>query len=512
MTFVTLEANLREMEWAADAYWKSYPGTTPIKLRWRALSVRHSFHVLPGESILVLGAGSGLWTQYLDEVLQHQNPITAVVFHKDFQESPLLQTDTVRSIFVEDLARDLPSETFDYVVGTGILCHDKYAENLRVVHRLLKPGGSFVFFEPNHWNPQVWLRDQFQWIGRWAGQSSCQTGIRRYRLLLTASHQGLTHLEAIPYDIVHPRIPARLVRFVQSLAFVFEHAPLVKEFCGTIYFCGRRPAQPEKRRAPMNLATRRHFFDAVSVVIPCFNEEMNIPNLVAQLIGFYGDYIHEIVIVNDNSRDRTAEVTREVAKREPRVKLVNRQPPNGVGLALRDGYAAATGKYILTMDCDFVDILPEFRDLFAALDDGYEGAIGSRFTHDSIMVNYPFLKIVANRSFHLLVRLVLRLGVRDISNNLKLYRADIFKTMKIEQPGFAANAETGLKAKLAGYRLKEVPISWINRTMDMGSSSFRIVKVAPGYAKALFGMIWRGLRQPRPLPIIRPEGPAPHET
>jgi len=496
---LTLEANLREMELSADTYWRKYPGSTPIKLRWRALTVRHCFHVLPGESILVLGAGSGVWTQHLDEVLQHENPVTAVVFDERFQHSPTFEKSaSIHCVLVKDLARDLPAGSFDYVVGTAILSHDRYPENLKAVHRLLKPGGSFLFFEANHWNPQVWVKDHFKWIGRWAGQPACQVGIRRYRLMQNASGQGLTHLEAIPYDIVHPRVPAFLVRFVQSWAFVFEHTPLLKEMCGTIYFAGRRPSEVEKRRTPINLARHPQFFGAVSFVIPCHNEEMNIDTLVEQLVGFYGDYIHEIVIVNDNSRDRTAEVTREVARREPRVKLVDRKPPNGVGLALRDGYAAATGQYILTMDCDFVQILPEFRDLFDAIAAGYEGAIGSRFTHDSIMVNYPFFKILANRSFHLLVRLVLRLGVRDISNNLKLYRAEIFKTMNIERPGFAANAETGLKAKLAGYRLKEVPISWINRTVDMGSSSFRIVKVAPGYAQALLGMIWQGRRQ-RPV-------------
>jgi dolichol-phosphate mannosyltransferase len=493
---LTLEENLREMELASDTYWRKYPGSTPIKLRWRALTVRHCFHVLPGESILVLGAGSGLFTQHLDEVLKHENAITAVVFDERFQQSSAFQdSKSMRTVLVKDMARDLPAGSFDYVVGTAILSHDRCAENLRSVHHLLKPGGAFMFFEANHWNPQVWLKDHVKWLGRWAGQPPCQAGIRRYRLLQNASHQGLTHLEAIPYDIVHPRIPAPLVRFVQSLAFVFEHAPVIKEMCGTIYFCGRRPSEVEKLRTPMNLARHARLFGAVSFVVPCHNEEMNIDTIVDQLVGFYGDYIHEIVIVNDNSRDRTAQVTREAAQREPRVKLVDRKPPNGVGLALRDGYAAATGQYILSMDCDFVQILPEFRDLFDAIEAGYEGAIGSRFTHDSIMVNYPFFKILANRSFHLLVRLVLRLGVRDISNNLKLYRAEIFKTMNLERPGFAANAETGLKAKLAGYRLKEVPISWINRTMDMGSSSFRIVKVAPGYAQALLGMIWQGRRQ-----------------
>jgi hypothetical protein len=62
-----------------------------------------------------------------------------------------------------------------------------------------------------------------------------------------------------------------------------------------------------------------------------------------------------------------AEVTLEMARLEPRVKLVNRSFPNGVGLALRDGYAAAPGRYILSMDCDFLHIVPEFRDLFDAV-------------------------------------------------------------------------------------------------------------------------------------------------
>jgi hypothetical protein len=88
--------------------------------------------------------------------------------------------------------------------------------------------------------------------------------------------------------------------------------------------------------------------------------------------------------------------------------------------------------------------------------------------------------------------------MHDISNNLKLYRTEIFKGLDIEQPGFAANAETGLKPLLSGYDICEVPISWINRTIDMGVSSFRIRKVAPGYAGALAQVVlhaWRGRRK-----------------
>ena len=97
---------------------------------------------------------------------------------------------------------------------------------------------------------------------------------------------------------------------------------------------------------------------------------------------------------------------------------MDRKPPNGVGRALRDGYMAATGRYILTMGSDFVQILPEFRDLFDGIARGNEGAIGSRFAYYTIMVNYPFPKIIANRSFHLLANLLLPIRCRDLSNML----------------------------------------------------------------------------------------------
>jgi hypothetical protein len=149
------------------------------------------------------------------------------------------------------------------------------------------------------------------------------------------------------------------------------------------------------------------------------------------------------------------------------------------------------------MDCDFVQILPEIGDLFDAIARGREGAVGSRFSHESVMINYPFFKTLCNRTFHLLVKLLLVWRVHDISNNLKLYRTDVFRSIEIEERHFAANAELGLKPLLAGYDIEEVPISWINRTLEMGNSSFRIVKVAPNYIGALTrAFAWRGKRLP----------------
>jgi hypothetical protein len=133
--------------------------------------------------------------------------------------------------------------------------------------------------------------------------------------------------------------------------------------------------------------------------------------------------------------------------------------------------------------------LQELRDLFDVVAQGHAGAIGSRFSHESVLINYPFPKIIANRAFHLLVRLVLRRRIRDVSNNLKLYRAEILKELEITRPDFGANAETGLGPLLAGYDIKEVPISWIKRTEDMGASDFRILRFAPSYLRAVVGLL-----------------------
>jgi dolichol-phosphate mannosyltransferase len=227
------------------------------------------------------------------------------------------------------------------------------------------------------------------------------------------------------------------------------------------------------------------------VVIPCHNEEMNVGPLVERILSLYGDYIYEIIPVNDGSRDRTGEVIAALAAKDPRVKPVYRVPPNGVGLAIADGLAAATGPYVLTMDCDFRHLLPEFRDLLDATAEGYDVVIGSRFSRHSVLLNYPFLKIFANRAFHALSVVLFMRRIRDVTNNLKIMRREVVQALRLRQPGFAVNAETGLQPILLGYSVKQVPISWINRTPGMGTSSFRLVQVGGGYWAVLLGL-WLG--------------------
>jgi glycosyltransferase involved in cell wall biosynthesis len=207
-----------------------------------------------------------------------------------------------------------------------------------------------------------------------------------------------------------------------------------------------------------------------------------------RLRELFDEYIHEIIPVEDNSSDNTAELIRTLAKKDERIKPVFRSPPNGVGHAIAEGYRRATGRYVLSIDCDFQHLLPELRDLFDAAAKGYDVVVGSRFSRHSVLLNYPLQKIIANRGFHLLAQLLLRRRFRDLTNNLKLMRREVVEKLQLREPGFAVNAETGLQPLLMGYNIKEVAISWINRTPEMGMSSFRLAKVGGGYWRVLYRM------------------------
>ena len=129
--------------------------------------------------------------------------------------------------------------------------------------------------------------------------------------------------------------------------------------------------------------------------------------------------------------------------------------------------------------------------MFPAGPRGADVVLGSRFSRESVLVNYPLRKILFNRTFHLLTSVLFRRRLRDLTNNLKLLSREVVDNLELTSPWFAVNAETGLKPLLMGYRVHSVPISWINRTPDMGQSSFSLMANGAGYVGVLASLAWR---------------------
>jgi len=463
-----------------EQYWQRRDPILKDRLVWRAQTFRHLVHLLPQQSILELGCGQGLFTQQLLSVSRGENPITAVTFNPD-NPRPEGLPSSVEFLSASSIPGPLTGRRFDFIIAMDLLDKRNSAWVLQNVYELLNPGGQVIFYESNPWNIALKLR---QFVMQPFRQNDPRKLLSRPELYELISEVGFIRIFAVFNDFVYAPLTRPLVWWLRNLSILLENAPVIKTLAGSILIHAQKPPRVAER-PQMSLCEHEQLRKAISVVIPCHNEEMNIEPLITRLKCFFGDYLHEIIPVDDNSRDSTREVIQRLADEDPIIKPVFRSPPNGVGRALTDGYQVATGRYILSMDCDFQHLLPEIRDLFDAAAEGYDVVVGSRFSRHSVLLNYPFQKIFVNRGFHMLARILFLRKFRDLTNNLKLIRRDVVDKLELTQPGFAVNAETGLQPLLMGYEVKEVAISWINRTPDMGVSSFRLVRVGGGYWQVL---------------------------
>lgn len=471
---------LRQREQFREQYWHKRDSIIKERLLWRAQTFRHLVHLLPGQSILELACGSGLFTQQLHTISRGENPITAVTFKEQF-DGLKDQPPNIESWSLSSIPGQLAGRSYDFVIAMDLLDKSNSSWLIQHVYQLLKPGGQVIFYESNPWN--LILKGN-RVLAKLFGKPDQRRLFNRPQLYELMSELGFIKIFAIFNDFVYSPLPKRGIWLFRNLSVLLENLRFIRTFAGSILIHARKP--PSNLPTPhVSLCDHQQLAGTISVVIPCHNEEMNIEPLVTHLMKFYGAYLFEIILVDDNSKDSTREVMQNMIDRFPIIKPVFRTPPNGVGRAIMDGYKVAKGKYVLSMDCDFQHLLPELRDLFDAVSGGYDVIIGSRFSRHSVLLNYPFKKIVANRAFHLLARTMFRGQFRDMTNNLKLISREVVEKLELTQPGFAINAETGLLPLLMGYNIKEVPISWINRTPDMGVSSFKLVKVGGGYWQVL---------------------------
>ena len=237
----------------------------------------------------------------------------------------------------------------------------------------------------------------------------------------------------------------------------------------------------------------------LSIVAIAHNEEEVIGNVIDELLANFREKILELVIVDDGSIDKTSEIVKSRMGREPKIKLITRQPPCGVGRAIKTGFKNVSPKasYVLTMDSDFVENIDDIGRMIARMERGdCDGVIGSRFIEGSRMVGYPLTKKIMNRAFHLIVHILFGIKQKDLSNNFKIYKREIVEKMPWHSDDFSINAETGLLPILAGYKVCEVPASWIGRNEGQGKSKFKLFKVGVGYVKVI-PYAWKFLRTRR---------------
>jgi dolichyl-phosphate beta-glucosyltransferase len=202
-----------------------------------------------------------------------------------------------------------------------------------------------------------------------------------------------------------------------------------------------------------------------SIVVPAYNESARLPHSLDRLLDHcaHNHWDAEIVVVNDGSRDNTAQIVGDYAARHPAVRLVENPGNRGKGYSVRNGMMNAKGQVLLFTDADLSSPIEEAAKLFAALEQGADVAIGSRWKRSETQTErQPLYRQLFGRLFNLLLRLILGLPFNDTQCGFKAFRrqaADaIFPRQRIERWGF--DPEVLFLARKFGFRVEEVPVAW----------------------------------------------------
>ena len=220
-----------------------------------------------------------------------------------------------------------------------------------------------------------------------------------------------------------------------------------------------------------------------SVVIPARDEEESLPSTLQDIFDtFTTEGIpHELVVVDDGSRDRTWAVLQELQKKIPTLAPTqNTGGTHGFGRAVTWGLEHSRGDAVVIMMADASDSPADAVRYWRLLNDGYDCAFGSRFVEGGEVIDYPWVKLFVNRIANFLVRVGFNIPLNDTTNAFKAYRRAVIDGCRpFLAPHFNLTVELPLKAIVRGYSFAITPISWRNR--KFGVAKLKIKEMGSRY-------------------------------
>jgi len=202
-----------------------------------------------------------------------------------------------------------------------------------------------------------------------------------------------------------------------------------------------------------------------TVCLPTYNERENLERMVRALVE---RGVH-VLVIDDNSPDGTGELADALAAEHPRVDVLHRERKDGLGPAYLAGFrrALADGaELVLEMDCDFSHDPDDVPRLIAAAEQGADLAIGSRYVPGGKIPNWGLVRRFISRGGCIYAQLWLQTRVRDLTGGFKCYRRAVLETIDldaIESKGYAFQIETTYRTLRKGFRVHEIPITFVDR-------------------------------------------------
>jgi dolichol-phosphate mannosyltransferase len=220
----------------------------------------------------------------------------------------------------------------------------------------------------------------------------------------------------------------------------------------------------------------------LSVLIPAHNEEGAIALSIHQIHAALSDnnIPHEILVVNDNSKDGTEEILKELKTEIETLNYVNNPGANGFGHAVRFGLENFSGDCVAVMMGDMSDSPADLVKFYKKMLEGYDCVFGSRFIRGGKTYDYPVVKLSINRMANSIVQLCFGIRYNDATNAFKLYKKETIHGLKpFLSPHFNLTLELPLKAIVRGYTYAVVPNTWTNR--KTGTSKLKIREMGSRY-------------------------------
>lgn len=228
--------------------------------------------------------------------------------------------------------------------------------------------------------------------------------------------------------------------------------------------------------------------DKKLVIIPTYNEIENAEKIIRAVFDLEGDY--HILIIDDGSPDGTAGVVKKLMKEfSEKLFLIERSGKSGLGTAYLKGFKWALARdydYIFEMDADFSHAPSDLPKLYQACQEGADLSVGSRYKDGVSVVDWPMSRILISYFASVYVRKVLGVKIYDSTAGFVCYRRKVLETIDldaVEMKGYGFQIEMKYSAIKLGFKLKEVPVIFVNRKEGTSKMSGRI------FGEAFWGVI-----------------------
>jgi len=232
------------------------------------------------------------------------------------------------------------------------------------------------------------------------------------------------------------------------------------------------------------------------VVIPTYNEAINLPQIVP--IALSQDPRLDVLVVDDNSPDGTGKIADELARANPRIHTIHREGKLGLGTAYIVGFKWALERqydFVFEMDADFSHDPAHLKEFLKAIEDA-DVVLGSRYLNGKVtVVNWPMGRLMLSYLANIYARMFTGLRIWDLTGGFKCFRRRVLETIDLSQVvsnGYAFQIEMSVRAWRKGFKIREIPIVFVDRTLGQSKMNKAIVREAVWKVPRLRLMAWFG--------------------